>query len=176
MKVCAVYCGLFMEDRYPHLMIRRSKESFGPWFGMNTKKAVWESIGSRDKRFAVTSLTDVGKAVASLARLQPDQIPGHVRIVGSNVSFKEASDIMTRISGDAVELKDIELDSFKKETTQKPEGDPASFIRFIIGEGKLDFTENQNEIANPGEREFKWTTVQDYANEVGGKPWIEYGG
>jgi hypothetical protein len=44
-----------------------------------------------------------------------------------------------------------------------------------MGEGKLDFTENENEIANPGQKLFKWKTVEEYAQEVGGKPWIEYG-
>lgn len=143
---------------------------------MNTKKGVWEPIGKATTPSAFTSLTDVGKAVAALARLPPDQIPDHVRIAGSNISFKDASEAMTAVSGDKIEIKEIDLDSFKKETTKKTEGDPAAFIRFVMGEGKMDFTENTNELINPGEKEWKWKTVQDYAKEVGGKPWIEYGG
>ena len=175
MKVCAVYCGLFMEQRYFPLESYSNIYSFGPWFGMNTKKGVWEPIGKATTKSAYTALEDVGKAVAALCRLPPERIPEHIRIVGDNISFKDASEAMTAVSGDNIELKEVDLDSFKKEATKKTEGDPAAFIRFVMGEGKLDFSENQNEIVNPGEREWKWKTVKDYAKEVGGKPWIEYG-
>ena len=142
---------------------------------MNTKKGIWEPIGSKNTKAAFTALPDIGMAIASLACLRPSEIPDHVRIVGSNVSFKEASDAMTAVSGDTIQIKEIELEAFKKETTKKTEGDPAAFIRFVMGEGKLDFTENENEIANPGQKLFKWKTVEEYGQEVGGKPWIEYG-
>jgi hypothetical protein len=153
-----------------------SNTSFGPWFGMNTKKGVWEPIGSSTTPSAYTMLEDVGKAVASLSRLPPSEVPDHVRIVGSNISFKDASEAMTTISGQTIKLKEVELAPFKAKTTEKTEGDPASFIRFIMGEGKLDFSQNENEIANPGETLWQWKTVQEYAKHVGGKPWIEYGG
>jgi hypothetical protein len=151
--------------------------SFGPWFGMNTKKGVWESIGKSTVPSAYTDLADIGRAIASLARLPPSEIPDHVRIVGSNISFKDASEAMTAVSGDAIELKEVDLEEYKKKTTSNATGgDPAGFIKFVMGEGKLDFTENQNEIVNPGEKLWKWKTVQEYAKDVGGKPWIEYGG
>ncbi len=118
---------------------------------MNTKKGIWEPIGSKNTKAAFTALPDIGMAIASLARLPPSEIPDHVRIVGSNISFKDASDAMTAVSGDTIQIKEIELEAFKKETTKKTEGDPAAFIRFVMGEGKLDFTENENEIANPGQ-------------------------
>jgi hypothetical protein len=150
--------------------------SFGPWFGMNTKKGVWESIGSSKTPSAYTMLEDVGKAIASLARLPSSEIPDHVRIVGSNISFKDASEAMTAVSGDKIELKETDLASYKKKIVESATGgDPAGFIKFVMGEGKMDFSENQNEVANPGEKYFKWTTLQEYAKEVGGKPWIEYG-
>ena len=57
---------------------------------------------------------------------------------------------------------------------EKTEGDPTDFIRFVMGEGKLDFSRNENELANPGEKSWKWKTVKDYAKEVGRLPWIEY--
>jgi hypothetical protein len=149
--------------------------SFGPWFGMNTKKGVWEPIGSASTPAAYTALSDVGKAIASLARLPPSEVPDHVRIVGSNISFKDASEAMTSVSGKPIELKEVDLASFKEKTTQKTEGDPAAFIRFIMGEGKMDFSKNENEVVNPVEKLWKWKTVQEYAKEVDGKPWIEYG-
>jgi len=175
MKVCAVYVGLFMESRYPRPSPQVTNRSFGPWFGMNTKKGIWEPIGSANTPAAFTALEDIGKAIASLARLPASEIPDHVRIVGSNVSFKEASKTMTAVSGNKIEIKEIELEPFKTEVTKKTEGDPAAFIRFVMGEGKLDFSQNENELVNPGEKFWKWKTVEAYAKEVDGKPWIEYG-
>jgi hypothetical protein len=143
---------------------------------MNTKKGVWESIGSSTVPSAYTSLADVGRSIASLARLPPSEIPDHVRIAGANVSFKEASEAMTSVSGNKIDLKEVDLESYKKKTTESATGgDPAGFIKFVMGEGKLDFSENQNQVVNPGEKLWKWKTVQEYAKDVGGKPWIEYG-
>lgn len=142
---------------------------------MNTKKGIWEPIGSANTPAAFTAFEDIGKAIASLARLPASEIPDHVRIAGSNVSFKEASEAMTAVSGNKIQIKEIELEPFKKEVTKKTEGDPAAFIRFVMGEGKLDFSQNENELVNPGEKLWKWKTVEEYAKEVDGKPWIEYG-
>lgn len=142
---------------------------------MNTKKGVWEAIGSVNTRSAYTGLADVGKAIALLATMAPSKIPDHVRIVGTNISFKEASAAMTAVSGTPIELKEVELGPYKAKTTEKSEGDPAPFIRFVIGEGKLDFTQNENEIVNPSEKLWKWKTVEEYAKEVDGRPWIDYG-
>src|SRR5579859_5620362 len=55
-------------------------DSFGPWFGMNTKKGVYEAIGSGNTKSAYTALHDVGMAIANLASLPPSEVPDHVRI------------------------------------------------------------------------------------------------
>lgn len=110
MKVCAVYCGLFMESRYKFVLMPLLISSFGPWFGMNTRKGIWEPIGSKDTPAAFTALADIGKGIAALARLPPSEIPDHVRMVGSNISFKEASEAMTAVSGNPIEIKEIELE------------------------------------------------------------------
>ena len=82
---------------------------------------------------------------------------------------------MTAISGKKIEQNEIELSSFKTKATERSEGDPAAFIRFVMGEGKLGFSQNENELVNPGEKLWKWKTIKDYAKEVGGLSWIEYG-
>jgi hypothetical protein len=143
---------------------------------MNTRKGVWEPIGSANTKTAYTTVEDIGKAVASLVRLPPAEIPDDVRVVGDNISFKEASEEMAAVSGNKIELKEIELGPYKKEVTKKKEGDPAAFIRFVMGEGQLDFSENNNELVNPGEKLWKWKIVKEYAKDVGGKPWFDYGG
>ena len=143
---------------------------------MNTRKGLWEPIGSANIKSAYTAMEDIGKAIASLVRLPPSEIPDDVRIVGDNISFKAASEEMTAVSGNKIELKEIELGPYKKEVVMKTSGDPAGFIRFVMGEGNLDFSENDNELVNPGEKLWKWKTVKEYAKEVDGKPWFDYGG
>src|SRR5947207_12568621 len=96
---------------------------FRPWFGMNTKKGVWEPIGSANTPVAFIALEDIGKAIASLARLPPSEVPDDVRIVGDNISFKDAAEAMTAVSGNKIELNEIELGPFKAKTTEKTEGD-----------------------------------------------------
>jgi len=39
------------------------------------------------------------------------------------------------------------------------------------GTGNLDFNDwNHNELLNPGESKWKWKTMEEYAEEVGGMP------
>jgi hypothetical protein len=143
---------------------------------MNTKKGVWCPVGSASTPSAYTALLDAAKAVVSLSLLPLSKVPEHVRIAGSNISFRDAAEAMTAVSGRSIQMEEIDLVSFKSRTTEKTEGDAASFIRFIMGEGKLDFTtQNENDIVNPEDYKWKWKTVHEYAKEVGGKPWIEYG-
>ncbi|RPD55653.1 hypothetical protein L227DRAFT_509682, partial [Lentinus tigrinus ALCF2SS1-6] len=47
------------------------------------------------------------------------------------------------------------------EGTQDAPGAVVDFICVLIGEGKLDFSDNSNELVNPGESLWKWKTVED---------------
>ena len=39
-------------------------------------------------------------------------------------------------------------------------------ISVNIGEGNMDFTENSNEFVNPGEKLWKWKTIEDRLREL----------
>ena len=41
--------------------------------------------------------------------------------------------------------------------------------RVLIGENKMDFSKNDNELVNPGQSIWKWKTVEDLVRERGGK-------
>ena len=41
--------------------------------------------------------------------------------------------------------------------------------RVLIGEGKMDFSKNDDELVNPGQSIWKWKTVEDFVREKGGK-------
>jgi hypothetical protein len=44
-------------------------------------------------------------------------------------------------------------------------------MNLLVADGSFDHSSNAREIINPGQCYFSWTTVDDYAKEVGGLPW-----
>lgn len=39
-----------------------------------------------------------------------------------------------------------------------------------MSEGKIDFsTDNQNELVNPGEKLWQWTTMEEYVKKIKGR-------
>ena len=44
-------------------------------------------------------------------------------------------------------------------------------MNLLVADGSFDHSSNSREIINPGQCYFSWTTVDDYAREVGGLPW-----
>ena len=40
--------------------------------------------------------------------------------------------------------------------------------RVLIGESKMDFSKNDDELVNPGQSIWKWKTVEDLVRERGG--------
>ncbi|KZP03376.1 NAD(P)-binding protein [Athelia psychrophila] len=168
-KICAVYTSLFLED------------SFGPWFGLATKKGQWDVIHNPDARVSFTSLQDVGFALTSLSALPYNQIPEHVRIGGDTVTVREAARIFESFNpGHDINISTIPLEPYKSQLTKGGEGnnEPSGFLRFLMGEGKLDLSDenvrdggSQNEVVNPGGKLWKWRSVNEYAQNVKGKPW-----
>ena len=166
-KVCRVFCGLFLED------------SIGPWFGLNTKYGKYESVGSSKSPVSFTALDDVGRSVAQLAAKPPDQIPGKVHIGGDTRSIAEVAQIMEQAGAGKIEVSEVGLNEYKAETTKDTSStDPAKFLRFLMGERKIEHTTqgmgNSNEGVNPGESVWKWKRLEELAKETGGKPWGDY--
>ncbi|PYH93653.1 isoflavone reductase family protein [Aspergillus ellipticus CBS 707.79] len=165
-KVCRVFCGLFLED------------SIGPWFGFDTKNGRYESVGSPQTPASFTSLGDVGKAVASLAALPKEQIPNAVHIAGDTRSIAEIASIMEGEGAGRVEVTEIELPKYKEETTAMVSKDPARFLRFLVGENKINHTReglgNDNELVNPKQQLWKWADLIGLARETNGQPWKNY--
>ncbi|GKZ29267.1 hypothetical protein AbraIFM66950_004073 [Aspergillus brasiliensis] len=167
-KICRVFCGLFLED------------SIGPWFGFDTKRGRYESVGSSEVLVSFTSLEDVGKSVAALASLPVAEVPEVVHLAGDSRSVREIAEIMGAVAGGGGEIEVVEvgLEGFKKETTAQESWDPAAYLRFLMGEGKILHTRdglgNDDELVNPGQRVWKWETLRDLAEKTGGRPWGDY--
>ncbi|OQE24511.1 hypothetical protein PENSTE_c007G00123 [Penicillium steckii] len=165
-KVCRLFCGLFLED------------SIGPWFGFDTKNGKYESVGSSQSPISFTSLDDVGKTIAALATLPPDLAPSTLHVGGDTRSISEIASIMGAAGAGQIEVTEIPLDEYKKEKTATPSWDPAGHLRFLMGEDKIDHTDgglgNDNELVNPQQLLWKWTTLADLAEHAGGRPWKDF--
>ncbi|KAJ5190368.1 uncharacterized protein N7498_009353 [Penicillium cinerascens] len=164
-KTCRIFCGLFLED------------SIGPWFGFDTKNGKYESVGSRHTPISFTSLDDVGKTVASLAALPKEKIPEIVHVGGDTRSFAETAEIMQAAGAGPIQVTEISLQNYKEEATATTSWDPAKYLRFLMGEGKINHTTDglgsENELVNP-DGLWTWTSLVDLAAESNGRPWKEF--
>lgn len=165
-KVCSVYCGLFLEDAVCH------------WFGFEVEKRppVFEAVGSADTKTSYTALEDVGRAVGVLALMPVEQVPGVVRLAGDTVSMRGVAGLMGGVSDEHIEVKEVGLDEYKRRTLESKVPKPSWYLRFLMGEGKLDHgvggLGNQNEVVNPVELRWRWKTMKEWAKETGGRPGV----
>ncbi|RPD55669.1 NAD-P-binding protein [Lentinus tigrinus ALCF2SS1-7] len=156
-KVVAVYTGIFLQLALAGVI------------GIDIEKNTFTSYGSPSQKVTLSSLSDIGKALARLSILAIDpatsaKVPDELRIASDTLSFEEVRDVVARVKG--VEKGKIVSEDLvaKKEGlkgTQSAPGAILSYIRVLIGEGKLDFSDNSNELINPGESLWKWRTVED---------------
>ena len=153
--------------------------SFGPWFGFDTKNGKYECIGDPDQPSSFTAFTDIGKSLAVLASLPPAELPDQVRISGDTKSYRQIAQTMEGAAGgkSKIEVAGLETEAYKKHAFANPGDSPAAFIRFLMGNGKLDFSAhglgNNDELVNPGEESWKWKSIKDYATEVKGRPFCD---
>ncbi|KAI9038309.1 isoflavone reductase family protein [Aspergillus affinis] len=165
-KVCRVFCGLFLED------------SIGPWFGFDTKNGRYESVGSAGSLVSFTSLDDVGRAVASLCSLPKERIPEVAHLAGDTRSIAGIAEIMRGAGAGRLEVTEIPLQKYKEKTTAEVSWDPADYLRFLMGENRINHTStglgNANKLVNPEEKQWRWTSLRDLAKETEGRPWKDF--
>jgi len=148
--------------------------SLGPWFGLDTENGKYEAVGDGNALISFTSKFDIAKAVASLvANVSIDRIPDKILLSGDAVSIRDIARIMqTAGAGREIDVTSVDLEEFKERVLREG-GNPAPYLRFLMGEGKIDYSKgNQNELVNPGEGIWKWKSMKEYAEEIGGKPWV----
>ncbi|PIL30677.1 hypothetical protein GSI_07381 [Ganoderma sinense ZZ0214-1] len=177
-SVCGRFRGRGGRRRNRHRADRRGLAGLilGEPAGFDVEKNRYECIGPPNQRVAFTSTADIGRAVARLAILElaldhdtstllMASVPEHVRIAGSVVSFEDVRDLVSEIKGGAKgEIRSEDLAAHKKSLPGEREkaGSILHYIRVLMGENKLDFSrENQNEVVNEGERQWRWRTAED---------------
>lgn len=165
-KICRVFCGLFLED------------SVGPWFGFDTTKGKYESVGSSDSRVSFTSLDDVGRTVAALAALPKERVPGTVHVGGDTRSISQIAALMQAEHSGQIEVVSVSLLKYKSDAAATTSWDPARYLRFLMGENKIchtsDGLRNDNELVNDMQRRWRWKTLADLARETKGQPWKDF--
>jgi hypothetical protein len=77
--------------------------SVGPWFGMDCREGRIGVVGDAEQRCSYTSKGDVGKAVAVLASMIPNDVPEKVRVSGDSLSMKDVVNEMGELA--AVKLR-----------------------------------------------------------------------
>lgn len=162
-RVCRVYAGLLLED------------SIGPWFGFGTKDGIYEAVGSSTRRTSYTSKLDVGKALAAISCLPLTSIPEEVALHGDGKSFEEIAEMMEQNGAGSIRMSTIPLAAYKAEVLANPSPTPERYLRFLMGEGKIDHSDdglgNQNRAAL--QSVVRWKQMADLAQETGGKPWAD---
>lgn len=169
-KVCHVYVGFFLET------------ILGPALGLVEtvgNDVRFMSIGSKKTPISCTSIKDTGRSVAQLALLKPSQIPEVIHFGGTTYSLAQMAEIMAKESGDKINVVELTLSDYKASILVSHPSNPVEYIRFVIGEGKVNHGKgglwNDNELVNPGQTRWRWTTMEDLAKETGGRPWLSNG-
>lgn len=165
-KVCRIFIGLFTEA------------SIGPWFAFDTKNAIYEAVGSADIPVSFTSLEDTGRVIARVASMPLDQVPPQIHVASNTLTIRELAHVMEEAGSDSVQIKEVDLASYKEAVLKEGTADPSKYLRFLMGEGNINHTAeglgNDNELVNPGGKLWNWKSMKEYAEETKGKPWADY--
>ncbi|KAF8536688.1 hypothetical protein BDD12DRAFT_849947 [Trichophaea hybrida] len=152
--------------------------TFCKWFGFDTASATWSIVGDGIAPLALTSQRDLGPATLQtilLAHYTPEKCPKYVRIASMNNTLREYANAFESESGEALKLQFSGLteawEDYNKIKASLPRGMLGPLLPIMMAEGVLDHTRNDNELINPGEKYFKWKTIEEYAKEVNGRPW-----
>ncbi|KAI0666953.1 NAD-P-binding protein [Trametes maxima] len=141
--------------------------------GVDAEKNAYDVCGPPNQKFSLTSIEDIGRAIASLSVLALDpsaalNVPDAVRIAGYTTSFEDIRDTVARVKDvpkGVIKSKDLAM--LKESLRRDPGKDFAGYMRVLVGEGKGDFSaENDNELVNPAQSFWRWKTVDDYVREL----------
>jgi len=171
-KVISLYTSAFLEY-------------IGPFFGFDTANQEFTVVGSRTQRITFTSTSDIARAVAELALLalsptHASTVPDYVRIAGTTRSVVEIKEIVEKVRKEVgikdakpFEIVEEDLASFVGRLKEKMKNDKelniSDHLKIVIGQGKADFSENDNELVNRNGKVWKWKSMEDHVRAVGGK-------
>lgn len=120
---------------------------------------------------------DVGKALAVLASQRADTVPPEVHLSGDSKSMLEIAEIMEANGAGKVEVIHVPLEGYKAGVIARPSPTPERYLRFLMGEGKIDHSaermDDQNYLLQAAGTGLTWTSVSQLAKETKGRPWAD---
>ncbi|KAJ9609508.1 hypothetical protein H2200_005835 [Cladophialophora chaetospira] len=168
-QVCRMFVGLFLHS------------GIAPWYGFHTSKNVYQAIGGFDQSISYTEISDIARVVCGLAEqaVRGKKVPEELRIAGTHASVREIAQIMTAAGAGDIEIKSVELEGYRDKALGREYQDRGAIVclQFLMGDGRIDYRPkdegglgNDNDVVNPGQKNFSWKTVQGLAHETRGRP------
>jgi hypothetical protein len=128
----------------------------------------------------------VGKVLAVIAGMSEaelEKVPAQLHISGTSASMSEVAELMANAQSmpkSEISVMTVDGAEYKRRTLESRARDPAPYLRFLMGNRSIDHRSkaeggigNDNLLVNPGERWWKWKSMEDYAAETGGRPWMD---
>lgn len=155
-KVVDIYNGFFAQGHWLYEVIGHVGAD------VNTKTVTY--YGSPDQKFAYSSLTDVGRVIASAASKPASELPDKLKVQSGEVSNAEVVKRYEETHDVKFEVKTIPQEDVLAEAKQVwAQGfDPSKFLYYLqvlvsagVDKG-VSFSKNDDELVNPGESLWKW--------------------
>lgn len=132
--------------------------------GINTIDKTVTYAGSPQTKFAISKLSDIGHAVASLASIEPTKLPDTARIQSDEITYEDVVKKYQSTHNVNLEVKNISLDEILKQAQEKLNNgfdgkDFLFYLNAIAAQGVdkgLSFSKTENELVNPGEKYWTW--------------------
>ncbi|KIO26445.1 hypothetical protein M407DRAFT_74465 [Tulasnella calospora MUT 4182] len=164
LKIVSLYVGMFLEDMF----------SLGATLGVDTKNAVYTSLGSADTPISFNSREDISSStvrISVLAAADPNSVPDFTRINGSAASYNQLAALVGKARGTDIKVVEVDDAEGKKQLCLRYQlaNRTVFYLRYGYGHGLMDFTkDNENEILNPGQKYSKWKTMEEWVEETKG--------
>ncbi|KAG9018159.1 hypothetical protein FRB90_012067 [Tulasnella sp. 427] len=161
LKVIEVYIGGFLDQI----------GMYAAGVGIDVQNKTVSSVGkdSATARISYTSERDIAYSTVRLAVLaaqDPSSVADRVRISGSNTSWSDIAKLLSVEHDSTFEVKELDDEPFKEKIEN---GDFIAALRYAFGKGHVDLNAgSSNELVNPGEKLWKWDTVEEFVKKTKG--------
>lgn len=191
----AVFCGLFLDYTISPLFGFDAKqgryESIGP---AAASKMSYTSIADVGRVVASLAASPAGGGAGADASSGSSTSPSSslsfpppqaIHTAGDSRTMAGIADIMGAHGGAPIEIVERPLAEYRAAAIARQHPLPAPFLRFLMTEGAIDHSPAsagrgpgsgrgcENEVVNPGQRFWRWKTVEDLARETRGRPWAD---
>lgn len=135
--------------------------------GIDTEKKTVTYANKPETKVPVTYLPDIANAIVGLITLEPSEVPQLLKIQSAEVSFEDIAKLYEKNHNVSLKVETVPLEEVVKQANDRIQTGKAldhsdfSFIIWVASSTGRDkggsYSENDNELINPGEKSFKWT-------------------